>query len=213
MEGKTHLFCAFMYLGAAAFSAFKLGYANVLDSVLFVVAVVISVQLPDVDVTAGKNNLNRIIQIPVMVTKYFLFLPISLLLFFLGKKGAEHRGVMHSLKGLFLVFAFWLVIGVLLLNYFGALNNLRPLSIAVLGLLAGYLFHLWNDALTVSGVQLTDKLKIKGWLKTGKHEWVLQMFFLIISAVAANLANMGNIVYAACALILAFPLSFLLFVR
>ncbi|MFH0972107.1 MAG: metal-dependent hydrolase [Candidatus Micrarchaeota archaeon] len=211
MQGKTHLFCASMYLGAAAFMAFKAGCAIAFDPLLFLLASIVAVQFPDVDAPNKKSDLNGLFQIPALITKYLLFIPISLLLLIMGKKGAEHRGIMHSLKGLLLVLAFWLMIGILALNYFSAFNNLRLLLLLVLGVLCGYLFHLWQDALTVSGVQFSTNLKIRGWLRTGKHEWLMRLFFLIISAVAANLANTGDTTYAAAVMVLALPLSFLFF--
>jgi hypothetical protein len=222
MEGRTHLFCAFMYFGAAAFLAIKAGYIGFYESLLFLFAAFEGVLLPDIDANKAmitKVKVGGILKFVILfaktiayATKFVLYLFLKIILLFYGKRD-KHRGVMHSFKGLVAVCLFWLAIGYLVLSYFNAMKYLFDLILIILGLLSGYLLHLWQDSLTISGVEFASKFKFKGWLKTGKHEWVLQMFFLIISAVAANSANTGNFVFSFLSLLFALPLSFLLFVR
>jgi inner membrane protein len=222
MEGRTHLFCTFMFLGAAAFLAIKAGYIGFYESLLFLGASFEGVLLPDID--ANKSLITKVkfsgilkfvvffAQTIAYATKFVLYLFLKLILLFYGKSD-KHRGIMHSFKGLVAVCIFWLAIGYFVLSYFNAMKYLFDLIIIVLGLLSGYLMHLWQDSLTVSGVQFTSKFKIKGWLKTGRHEWVLQLFFLVVCAIAANSASTGNFVFSFLSLLFALPLSFLLFVR
>lgn len=203
------------------FLCIKAGFLPFYGALLFLFASFEGVLLPDIDAAKSlitKVKISGILTFPVFfaktiayATKFILYLFLKIILLFYGKRGAEHRGIMHSLKGLVAVCLFWLAIGYLVLDYLHLMKYFRDLLLIIAGLFAGYLMHIWQDSLTVSGVQLTSKIKIRGWLKTGRHEWLLQLFFLAISAVAANFANMGGIAHAASALVLALPLSFLFF--
>jgi hypothetical protein len=221
MEGKTHLFCSGMFVFAGLFAIFKMGYIGSADAAVFFCASLIGVLLPDVDApnslatrmkTKGPAEVFvLLVKFIALVTKYLLFSVLAVLLFLLGKKGAKHRGMMHSFKGMVLVGIFWLIMGWLVLGYLRMGNYFQPLIFAILGLMLGYLLHLWHDGLTVAGVELSGSLKLHGWLKTGKHEWVLQLFFLIFSAFSANLSNSVSSTFGLLALLLALPASFLLF--
>jgi hypothetical protein len=222
MEGKTHLFCTGMFAFALLFATFKLGYVSFYQSMLFFLAALEGVLLPDVD---SPNSLGTKIKLAgilkwtayfaktiAYITKFFLYLFLKLVLWLFKKRGAEHRGVMHSFKGLVLVGAFWLAIGYLVLLQFNSLKYFPDLVLIVLGLLFGFLLHLWQDALTIGGVKLTDSVHIRGNLKTGKNEWAPQLFFLLFCAFSAHISNALSPLYGVAILILALPASFLLFV-
>ena len=221
MEGKTHLFCALVYLGAGAFIAFKAGAFSLFDSIAFLLAGLEGVLLPDVDSPKSLGTKLKLagvlkyaaffVKSVAYITKFGLYFVLKLILWMFRKRGAEHRGIMHSFKGLVLVSLFWLGIGYAVLSYFNSTKYFKDLLVIILGLLFGYLMHLWHDSLTVSGVQFTKSHKISGWLRTGRHEWVLQLFFLIVGALAANFANSGSILFGVSALVLAIPASYLFF--
>ncbi|MEK6953656.1 MAG: metal-dependent hydrolase [Candidatus Micrarchaeota archaeon] len=221
MEGRTHLFCTLMYLGAGAFVAFKAGAFGLFDSVAFLIAAMEGALLPDVDAPKSlgtKIKLAGILKYAAVfaktiayITKFGLYLVLKLVLWMFKKRGAEHRGIMHSFWGLILVCAFWLAIGYGALSILNSTKYFKDLLFIILGLLLGYLMHLWHDALTLSGVKFTKAFKISGWLKTGKHEWLLQLFFLIASSFAAHVANSVSPLHGAVALILAIPASYLFF--
>ncbi|MEK6843554.1 MAG: metal-dependent hydrolase [Candidatus Micrarchaeota archaeon] len=222
MEGKTHLFCALMYFGAALFAAYKAGAVDAYSSLLFFLAAFEGVLLPDIDANKSlitKIKLTGILKFVAFLaktiayaTKFVLYLFLKLILFFYGKKD-RHRGVMHSFKGLISVCVFWLLIGYLALDYFHAMKYFKDLLLIVLGLLFGYAMHLWHDSLTVAGVAFTSKFKLHGWLKTGRHEFLLQMFFLVISAFSAYLTNSTGYLYGGAILAISIPLSYLFFGR
>lgn len=222
MQGKTHLFCALLYFSAASFAAFKAGAIDFYSSLLFLFAAFEGVLLPDIDANKSlitKVKLTGILKFVAFfaktiayATKFVLYLFLKLILLFHGKTD-RHRGIMHSFKGLIAVCVFWLIIGYLVLDYFHSMKYFKDLAIIVLGLLLGYLMHLWHDSLTVSGIAFTSKFKLKGWLKTGRHEFLLQMFFLVISAFSAHLTNSIGYIYGAIILAISIPISYLFFGR
>lgn len=223
MKGWTHLFCTLMYLGAGAFIGLKAGALSLFDSIAFLIAALEGALLPDVDAPKSLGTKIKItgilkyaavfVKTIAYITKFGLYLVLKLILWMFKKRGAEHRGIMHSFKGLVLVCMFWLAIGYGLLLFLNSTKYFKDLLIIVSGLLLGYLMHLWHDSLTVSGVAFTKSFKISGWLKTGRHEWMLQLYFLIIGAVAANFGSLGAHNYGILTLVLALPLSYLLFAR
>ncbi len=223
MQGLTHLFATAVYLAAAAFAFFKMGYISFFDSILFLIASLLGVLLPDVDAPkslATKIHLRKpfkyvayTVRLIAYITKLFLFSFLRLFLFILGKKGRKHRGILHSFKGLLSVSTFWLVLGYFALDYLNLMHHFQSLLMLMIGLIAGYSMHLWHDSLTVSGLQLSDKIKVRGWLKTGRHEWSLQLFFLLISSFSAHITNTVSPIIGLIILITALPATFLLFIR
>ncbi|MFH1750054.1 MAG: metal-dependent hydrolase [Candidatus Micrarchaeota archaeon] len=223
MEGRTHLFCTGMFVFAGLFAIFKMGHIGVADAAFLFFASLIGALLPDVDALhslATKIKLRGpgeyfayFVRFIALVTKYLLFSALGILLFISGRKGAKHRGIMHSFKGLVLVGLFWLIAGWLFLEYFRLGKYFPALSFSIIGLVFGYLMHLWHDGLTIGGVELMGGLKFSGWLRTGKHEWMLQLFFLISCAFSAHISNAISPLYGLAILLLALPASFLLFGR
>lgn len=223
MEGKTHLFCTGMVSFALLFAAFKLGYISFYQSALFFFAALEGALLPDIDAPKSLGTKLKLAGILkwvayfaktiAYITKFFLYIFLKLILWLFGKWGGRHRGIMHSFAGLIIVGIFWLAIGYAILHQLNSLKYFFDLLLIVLGLMFGYLMHIWQDALTIAGVHLTKSLHIKGKLKTGRHEWLLQLFFLVFCAFSAQITNTVSPIYGLGILLLALPASFLLFVR
>jgi len=151
MLGKLHFVTAALFfapLGIALFSGVQHAVAL---SIIFVFGALVGVLLPDSDSHHAVVK-NSKFEFFGFVTKYFLYLPLALVCYLLGfHKAREHRGVMHSALGALSAAVFWGAAAFLLSKLLG-INSPLWLSFAS-GLFLGYVFHLLQDSLTVSGVR------------------------------------------------------------
>ncbi len=133
--------------------------------------------LPDADSPGSKAFRSKALAPFAVATRFLVLLPASIALRLLGVRGSfEHRKLLHSVGGALLGIAFWLAVAY-------ALVPLAASALAALagGVFFGWMLHLYEDSLTVHGVQPLFPLpnRLSGRIKTGslsfdprRNEWI-----------------------------------------
>ncbi len=195
------------------------------------IGVLVGSLLPDADAEDALVFRKRVgggyaLKAAGLLTKWLAYKPVAWLGGRLwGKKWEGHRRLLHSLKGALLVFGFWLIGGLIMLGLFSAVSLSRLWLSFCLGLLFGFLLHVWEDSLTVAGVEWVKGVRLQGKIKTGYGGWriwereegvlVLAFGMAVISLLASILGNEngfgGFLGFLAATSF--FPLSWLLYAR
>ena len=189
MNGRAHLLSAVFVILPSLLAFFSQAIFSLPEFLLACVAIVLGVLAPDVDQTtsygarsavlgvgSGKTVLQQLLrefdklftQVFAKVSRWFFYEPLVLFLHAAGHRNARaHRGVMHSFFAAVLCAAFWTM--VLLAGSYA--SGTGPQLAFVFGgsLLVGFLFHLYCDSLTPTGVNwaFPHEMVLHGRIKTG----------------------------------------------
>lgn len=157
MRGRFHLAASTPYLFAIGWSFYSIGLPYEIFSVLLF-AMVIGSLLPDVD--ASDSMIPRESSGTGQLLRYAVYYSAALLAEkFLGVK-KKHRGIMHSLAGMFffdlillpLLYGLVILYSILTQTAIDVFSLILPWLITG-GLTLGSAFHVTEDSFTVSGVQ------------------------------------------------------------
>ena len=215
------------------------GVVGPFEAVVFLFAIVLGIAAPDADAgdrlsrpklgyASGRPPLAVVLELArkwlswgfMAVSKYFFLAPLLAFLKLAGYRDiAKHRGVMHSLFAALLCVAFW----ELLMLAASALLGAGP-GFALFfgsGLLFGFVFHLYADSLTPTGVNwlFPRKFLLRGRIRTqgplyGKGVKLLdsQLFALAIFVFIGIILTWMLLSTSASAYFLAFLAAFCLLI-
>ena len=197
MLGSQHLLLSLFTAAALALPLYLGGFLLPTLFLLFLAGVFIGSLAPDADAPDAAifhkargswllGKLGRAVGwiLPLFgyVLKWLVYKPLALVF-----GGDEHRGLMHSLLGLV---AATVLIGVYLaaaafwLEFF----DFAGLAAFLFGFAFGFLLHLFEDACTVSGVDLGypfRSLKFSGNARTGEG-WKVDLFVFLFGLLVAG---------------------------
>ncbi|MFA5108618.1 MAG: metal-dependent hydrolase [Candidatus Micrarchaeia archaeon] len=179
-------------------------------------------QLPDVDIgwnysakgkisgtsaflsKKGSHALNqyfgRVLWLVGQITYVLIYLPYSLVLgLIFRRKWDSHRGLFHSLfAAIYTSVIFYLLITIILGN-FGVANVSNIASVISFGIFVGFVFHLLQDSLTLSGIEWfspLSTLKISGnhITNSDKGQLIANLFivYLMLLAIAPSVYAFVN---------------------
>ncbi|MFH1306132.1 MAG: metal-dependent hydrolase [Candidatus Micrarchaeota archaeon] len=219
MRGNQHFLFTFFTLGALLF---PLSFFTFDFSYLWLLFwACIGSLLPDVDVGKGHEarskiggtaffvgikgaqaiNLifGKILSITGIITHWLVFKPYSLILWLLGfRVSFKHRGIFHSLPAAIFTSIFLTVLVYFVANYIG-FSSPQFQFYTFLGILFGFLFHLFHDSLTISGVQWLApflSFEIYGNHKTGGEGQLLPTLFIFYLMLVAIVPTLEHFIYA-----------------
>ncbi|MBI3588275.1 metal-dependent hydrolase [Candidatus Micrarchaeota archaeon] len=216
MLGRTHVLLAILFFSPLLYAYHAEGAVDKYGALLILTGIAIGVLLPDVDSDesllnrGGRNAARAAASGFGIVTKVFFFYPLVGVLYLAGeRKALRHRGVFHSIAGVFLASLFWAAV-------FHALDYVRAVPaqysmLLVEGMFLGALLHLYHDSLTKAGIEWLYPRpgRFSGRITTGlrgvagmlnffqSHEFVEVLFILLAAAVASLVVFAGASALAA----------------
>ncbi|MBU1197951.1 metal-dependent hydrolase [Candidatus Micrarchaeota archaeon] len=198
MRGKVHVLITGFFGSAALFALMEIQALSILFAMFAFFGLILGTLLPDVDAPNSKifhfrvrwkgvDVTGELFPLIGLLTKHAFYNPLA---FVLKKQGAEkkHRGFMHSMQAVILVGAFWIAVGAGIAQWGNGWIWFGGWLAFVGGVVIGYWMHLWQDALTITGVRLFRNVRVRGIIRTGYkgfRVWQRDSFALLFFSVFA----------------------------
>lgn len=226
MNGRAHLLSGIFLLAPVLLAFNARGELSLLQTILAGLGIFLGIIAPDFDVGAlsmsyrplgfygKKRETSFAVALDKLagtlgwifsnISRFFFFEPLVLFLHVAGYKGiAKHRGVMHSLFAALLCSCFWVF--VLLVGSLIAGVGPQPAFAFGVGLLVGFLFHLYCDSLTPHGVNwmFPHEFVVHGKIRTGSElygkgvKFIESQLFALAAFALSGIALLWLLLYTA----------------
>ncbi len=190
MLGKNHLLFNLMSMISFYIYFYKIGY-NLLVLIVSLLFFILFSNAPDIDILYNKGMLFKRLIRAVFLIPFYIVAKIT-------HDSIAHRHITHSIKGI-IVFSFfilflWRIFYILLYfligtmgimnGYIASLIRIFMVPLVPVSIIISYILHILGDVITITGVQLFDNKKLRGFIITGKNDDYYVLLYIIMQLVS-----------------------------
>ncbi|MEM3714338.1 MAG: metal-dependent hydrolase [Thermoprotei archaeon] len=201
---------------------YKVGYSMMVLSVSLLFFILFS-NAPDFDILHSKGTLFKKLIRTTFLIPFYIVAKVT-------HDSIAHRHITHSIKGiiifLFFVLFLWRVFYAFLYLFTGTMNIVNVYTISLIrifmdplipfSIITSYVLHILGDAVTVTGVQLFNDRKSRGFIVTGKNDDYYVLLYIVAQLISMicflRMSEMYLLVFFSIVLLVIFIIVPIIFV-